>query len=629
MNTTEIFLIAMVIIFAVPYLVWRLAKTEYYAPLVVVQIIAGILLGPGVLGAIFPEYYAFVFTAPVVQSLNGIAWWAVMIFVWIAGIELDLGAAWKHRKETAITAGLALGTPLAMGCIAALIIVGQAGWIGDAAHPWQFVLGIGMACAVTALPILILFMEKLEILRQPIGQRILRYASMDDIAIWGVLALILMDWTRIGRQLAFLAAFALAAYLFRRLMRRIPEEDRWYAGLIWLAVCGLGADWCGLHYMVGAFLSGGIDSSTIVALMQATASRPVKTFTIGFDVAGYDEAAHAKAVASYLGTDHTELYVTSSEARDVIPALPRIYDEPFADSSQIPSTLISRLARQHVTVSLSGDGGDELFGGYNRYAFAEDVWPSMKKLPTVLRRTGATAISAIRPEFWDGFVAPVMRSLRWSGGQPDLANKLAKVVSALRAERIEDAYLDLVSHWTNPSSTVIGGQEPATTITAPPDLLNRLSDTERMMALDMMDYLPSDVLTKLDRAAMSASLETRAPFLDHNVVEFAWRLPLSSKLRKGVTKWPLREVLYRYVPRALVDRPKVGFGVPLDNWLRGPLRDWASHLLDERRLADEGYFLPHEIVAKWKAHLAGNGNWGHHLWDILMFQQWLEVRKQG
>src|SRR5512138_1194 len=258
MNTTEIFLIAMVIIFAVPYLVWRLAKTEYYAPLVVVQIIAGILLGPGVLGAIFPEYYAFVFTAPVVQSLNGIAWWAVMIFVWIAGIELDLGAAWKHRKETSITAGLALGTPLAMGCVAALIIVGQPGWIGEAAHPWQFVVGIGMACAVTALPILILFMEKLEILRQPIGQRILRYASMDDIAIWGVLALILMDWTRIGRQLAFLVAFALAAYLFRRLMRKIPEEDRWYAGLIWLAVCGLGADWCGLHYMVGAFLSGAV-----------------------------------------------------------------------------------------------------------------------------------------------------------------------------------------------------------------------------------------------------------------------------------------------------------------------------------------------------------------------------------
>jgi Kef-type K+ transport system membrane component KefB len=258
MSTTEIFLIAMVIIFSVPYLVWRLAKTDYYAPLVVVQIIAGILLGPGVLGAIFPEYYQFVFTAPVVQSLNGIAWWAVMLFVWIAGIELDLGAAWKHRRETAVTAGLALGSPLLLGCLAALLFVSSPGWIGDAGHPWQFVLGVGMSCAVTALPILILLMEKLEVLRQPIGQRILRYASMDDVAIWGVLALILMDWTRMGRQVGFLLAFALAAWLFRRLMVKIPERDRWYVGLIWLGLCAFGADWSGLHYMVGAFLSGAI-----------------------------------------------------------------------------------------------------------------------------------------------------------------------------------------------------------------------------------------------------------------------------------------------------------------------------------------------------------------------------------
>jgi Kef-type K+ transport system membrane component KefB len=262
MSTTEIFLIAMVIIFSVPYLVWRLAKTDYYAPLVVVQIIAGILLGPGVLGAIFPEYYHFVFTAPVVQSLNGIAWWAVMLFVWIAGIELDLGAAWEHRGETAVTAGLALGSPLLFGCLAALLFVNSPGWIGDEGRPWQFVLGVGMSCAVTALPILILLMEKLEVLRQPIGQRILRYASMDDVAIWGVLALILMDWTRIGRQLTFLLAFALAAWLFRRLMVRIPERDRWYVGLVWLGLCAFGADWSGLHYMVGAFLSGAVMDST-------------------------------------------------------------------------------------------------------------------------------------------------------------------------------------------------------------------------------------------------------------------------------------------------------------------------------------------------------------------------------
>lgn len=258
MSTTEIFLIAMVIIFSVPYLIWRVGRTEYYAPLVVVQIIAGIVLGPGVLGAVFPEYYRFVFTPAVVQSLNGVAWWAVMLFVWIAGIELDIGAAWKHRRETAVTAGLALGTPLLFGCLAALLFVGSTGWVGDAGQPWQFVLGVGMSCAVTALPILILFMEKLAILRQPIGQRILRYASMDDVAIWGVLALILMDWTRIGRQAGFLLAFTLAAWLFRAIMARIDERDRWYAGLIWLALCALGADWCGLHFMVGAFLSGAV-----------------------------------------------------------------------------------------------------------------------------------------------------------------------------------------------------------------------------------------------------------------------------------------------------------------------------------------------------------------------------------
>ena len=256
MSTTEVFLVAMLIIFTMPYLIWRLGRTEYVAPLVVVQIITGILLGPGVLGAAFPDYYKFVFSTPVIQSLNGIAWWAVMVFVWIAGIELDLHQAWEHRKESGITAGLALGVPLAFGGVAAIGMLAYPGWIGPKALTWQFVLGIGMACAVTALPILILLMEKLAILRQPVGQRILRYASVDDIAIWGVLALILMDWERVGKQLGFLLAFLVVGYAFRKLMRRIPERDRWYAGLIWLAVCGLGADWSGLHYMVGAFLAG-------------------------------------------------------------------------------------------------------------------------------------------------------------------------------------------------------------------------------------------------------------------------------------------------------------------------------------------------------------------------------------
>ena len=259
MHITEIFLIAMLLIFALPYLIWRLGRTEYYAPLVVVQILTGILLGPGILGALFPDYYAFVFNPQIVQSLNGVAWWAVMVFVWIAGIELDLEKVWEHRRESSITAGLALGTPLALGCVAAAAMLTHSNaWMGAIASQWQFVLGVGMACAVTALPILILFMEKIEILRQPLGQRVLRYASLDDVAIWAVLALILLDFERIGRQAAFVLVFALLAWSFRRLMAWLPEHDRWYVGLIWLALCGFAADWAGLHYMVGAFLAGAV-----------------------------------------------------------------------------------------------------------------------------------------------------------------------------------------------------------------------------------------------------------------------------------------------------------------------------------------------------------------------------------
>lgn len=258
MTTSEIFLIAMLIIFSVPYLVWRLGRTEYFAPLVVVQILTGIALGPGVLGAAFPDYYRFVFSPSVIQALSGVAQWAVMLFVFIAGIELDLRQAWAHRRESGVTAGLALSVPLLLGALAALPLLATPGWIGPRALPWQFLLGIGMACAVTALPILILFMEKLRLLREPLGQRILRYASLDDIAIWAVLAIILMDWARVGRQLGFLFAFALATLLMRRLMRAMPEPDRWYLSLVWLAACGLGADWAGLHYMVGAFLAGAV-----------------------------------------------------------------------------------------------------------------------------------------------------------------------------------------------------------------------------------------------------------------------------------------------------------------------------------------------------------------------------------
>jgi Kef-type K+ transport system membrane component KefB len=258
MSPTEVFLLAILIIFTLPWLVWRVGRTDYWAPLVVVQIIGGILLGPGVLGAIFPDYYAFVFTAPTMSALNGIAWWSVMLFVWVAGLELDLGEAWRRRRETGVTAGLALGVPLVAGSVAALIMLRFPGWRGVAGAEWQVVLGIGMACAVTALPILVLLMEKLDVLREPLGQRVLRYASLDDIAIWGVLALILLDWERVGRQGGFLIGFAIATWAIRKLLLRLAENDRWYVGLIWLALCGFAADWAGLHFMVGAFLAGAV-----------------------------------------------------------------------------------------------------------------------------------------------------------------------------------------------------------------------------------------------------------------------------------------------------------------------------------------------------------------------------------
>jgi Kef-type K+ transport system membrane component KefB len=258
MSPTEVFLLAILIIFTLPWLVWRVGRTDYWAPLVVVQIIGGILLGPGVLGALFPDYYAFVFTAPTMGALNGIAWWSVMLFVWVAGLELDLGEAWRRRRETGVTAGLALGVPLVAGSVAALIMLRYPGWRGAAGAEWQVVLGIGMACAVTALPILVLLMEKLDVLRAPLGQRVLRYASLDDIAIWGVLALILLDWERVGRQGGFLVGFALATWAIRKLLRTLGENDRWYVGLIWLALCGFAADWAGLHFMVGAFLAGAV-----------------------------------------------------------------------------------------------------------------------------------------------------------------------------------------------------------------------------------------------------------------------------------------------------------------------------------------------------------------------------------
>lgn len=370
---------------------------------------------------------------------------------------------------------------------------------------------------------------------------------------------------------------------------------------------------------LGAFLSGGIDSSLVVALMQAQSPRPVKTFSIGFHEEGYDEAKHAKAVAAHLGTDHTELYVTAEQAMNVIPQLPRLYAEPFADSSQIPTFLVSQLARQHVTVSLSGDAGDELFCGYTRYQMTSALWGKISRLPRPLRLAAAAAVTAVPG-----------KALDLLGGILSLAragDKLHKGAALLGKRDLSELYRGMVSHWDDPASVVIGATEPATILSHSQGLISSLGNVERMMALDMLSYLPDDILAKVDRAAMGVSLETRVPFLDHRVVEFAWSLPLSTKLRGGVTKWPLREVLFRHVPRSLIERPKMGFGVPIDHWLRGPLRDWAETLLSESRIQREGFFDPLPIRRKWIEHLSGKYNWQYQLWDVLMFQAWLEENR--
>ena len=375
---------------------------------------------------------------------------------------------------------------------------------------------------------------------------------------------------------------------------------------------------------LGAFLSGGIDSSTIVALMQAQSSRPVKTFTIGFNEEGYNEAVHAKAVAHHLGTEHTELYVTPEQALDVIPRLPHLYDEPFSDSSQIPTFLVSQLTRQHVTVSLSGDAGDELFGGYNRYVLAHNLWRKIALMPRAGRRLIAKALTAMSPQTWNMLLSPFQKLTPASLRLANLGDKLHKGAAVLSSNDIDAVYLKLISHWDDPASVVLGAEEPSTLLNGNTHPFAGLGDIQRMMALDAMTYLPDDILVKVDRAAMGVSLETRVPMLDHRVVEFAWRLPLPMKIRNGQGKWVLRQVLYKYVPKELIERPKMGFGVPIDSWLRGPLRDWAEDLLDESRMKQEGFFDPKPIREKWLEHLSGGRNWQYYLWDVLMFQAWLK-----
>lgn len=376
---------------------------------------------------------------------------------------------------------------------------------------------------------------------------------------------------------------------------------------------------------LGAFLSGGFDSSLVVALMQAQATRPVKTFTIGFHEEVYNEAVHAKAVAAHLGTEHTELYLTPRECRDVIPRLPAIYDEPFADSSQIPTFLVSELARRHVTVSLSGDGGDELFGGYPRYFRAMDLLGQINRVSATLRRKLIKAVTLLPPAVWDRIFAllrPVLGSRLRNASSPGA--KLHQMAKTLGPNTLETLYLSLLSHWHEPASLVLGSREPETPVNEPRLWLDCGAQELRMMFLDQVTYLPDDILVKVDRAAMAVSLETRIPLLDHRVVEFAWGLPLSMKIGGDQGKLALRRVLYRHVPRSLLERPKMGFGVPIDLWLRGPLREWAEGLLDEGRLRREGFFDPAPIREKWKEHLSGNSNWQYLLWDVLMFQAWQE-----
>lgn len=374
---------------------------------------------------------------------------------------------------------------------------------------------------------------------------------------------------------------------------------------------------------LGAFLSGGVDSSTVVALMQAQSSQKVKTFTIGFYEAGYNEAKHAQEVARHLGTDHTELYVTSKEAMAVIPRLLSFYDEPFSDSSQIPTFLVSEMTRRHVTVALSGDGGDELFCGYIRYQTALSIWKKIAWLPDAGRKSIAYLLKTIPIGVLDKLFFGIIPIIKKHGRPGAAGDKLRKLADILAIESPDCLYLELVSHWKDPSSLVFGSNEPMTVFTDPSRNAALADFTQRMMFMDTVSYLPDDILCKVDRASMGVSLEARVPFLDHRVVELAWRLPLSMKIRNGESKWLLSQVLHKYVPREMIERPKMGFGVPIGEWLRNPLRDWAEELLAEKRLLNDGFFNPVPIREKWLEHLSGKRNWQYYLWDILMFQAWL------
>ena len=380
---------------------------------------------------------------------------------------------------------------------------------------------------------------------------------------------------------------------------------------------------------LGAFLSGGVDSSAIVALMQQQSQRRAKTFSIGFSDETYNEAKYAAAVAHHLGTDHTEFYVSPQEAINVIPHLPRFYDEPFSDSSQIPTYLVSALARRHVTVSLSGDGGDELFGGYKRYFIWGRIWNAVRWAPAYIREAVAWSLRCVGPQRWNRVLDFAFHRLLSAKGILSPCEKVEKLAQTLSAKDSVSRYQIIVSDWESASSAVLGGVEPSLLLRQRHVGAEFRDFRVQMMFLDAVTYLPDDILVKLDRATMAVSLEGRLPFLDHRVVEFAAHLPLSMKLRSGSGKWILRQVLHQYVPRELVDRPKKGFSLPVEEWLRGSLREWAEQLLCETRLRREGYFQPAIVRKIWEDHLSGQRDFRHHVWALLMFQSWLDHRDTG
>jgi asparagine synthase (glutamine-hydrolysing) len=374
---------------------------------------------------------------------------------------------------------------------------------------------------------------------------------------------------------------------------------------------------------VGAFLSGGVDSSIIAAHMQAQSASKIKTFTIGFNEDKQNEAEYASKIAAHLGTEHTKLILSSTDAKNIIPMIPTIYDEPFADSSQIPTYLVSKLARNEVKVALTGDGADEMFCGYNRYQVSNRLWSKFNGIPHNLRRIGGKTITSIP----SGVLNSLHSVFPMVNKSNNFSDRVYKGARLLQSKNFDQFYRDFISYWDNPESLIINSKEPKTSLNRNLENIENMTDIDRMMYLDLLSYLPGDILTKVDRASMAVSLETRLPFLDHRLIEFAWSLPNEYKYNNGQTKWILKEVLNKYIPKNLYDRPKQGFGIPINEWLKGSLKEWGEDLLSEQNIKEQGYFDVKQVREKWSQHQSGKSNWQHQLWNVLMFQSWMEENK--